>query len=103
MKRAQRLLEPAQRSCGGSAQDDAIAPRLTQDLVEAVCAPDAEHTHHVSAAYIDQVLAQEVRGEVVLDALSALVAAKQREVACLAVGREAAVETHHVVVRIARG
>ena len=40
---AQRLLEPAQRAGGGSAQDDPPAPGLAQDGVQAVRTPRAEH------------------------------------------------------------
>ncbi len=68
-----------------------------------VRAPHAEHRDDVAAADVDEVLAQQVAGEVVLDAAGALVAAEQRHVARIAVGREAAIEAHHVVVRVAGG
>jgi len=103
MEGAERLLEPAQRAGRGSAQDDAAPPRFTQDRVQAVCAPGAEHAEHVAAAHVDQILAQQMCGEVVLDAIGALVAPEQRQVASFTGGREAPVEAHHVVVGVARG
>ena len=74
-----------------------------QDRVEPVRAPGAEHAHDVAAADVDQVLREQVRGEVVLDAAGALVAPEQRDVARLAVGGEAPVEAHDVVVGVAGG
>ena len=65
--------------------------------------PGAEHADHVAPADVDQVLGQEMGGQVVLDAPGALVAAKEGYVAGLAEGREAAVEAHHVVVGVTRG
>ncbi len=97
---AERLVEPAQRPGGGAAHDDAAPPRFAQDRVEPVRAPGAEHAEHVAAADVDDVLAEQVRGEVVLDAVGALVAAEQRQVAGVAGGGEATVEAHDVVVGV---
>jgi hypothetical protein len=96
------LVEPAQGAGGGSAQHDAAPPGAAQDRVEAVGAPGAEHAQHVAAADVDQVLGEQVAGEVLLDA-GALVAAEQRDVAGLAGGGEAPVEAHDVVVGVAGG
>jgi hypothetical protein len=100
---AERLREPAERAGGGAAQHDAFAPRLAQHAVESVRAPGPEHAHDVATADIDQILREQVRGEVVLDAARPLIAAEQRDVAGVAAGREAPVEAHDVVVGIARG
>jgi hypothetical protein len=100
---AKRLGEPAQRSGGRPAHDHALAPGFTQDLVEFMRAPGAEHTHDVAAADVDQVLGEQVGRQVILDPACALVAPKQRHVAGIAVRGEAPVEANHVVVCIARG
>ncbi len=100
---AQRLVEPAQRAGRRAAQHDALAPGAAQHVVEAVCAPSAEHADDVTAADVDQILREQVAGEVVLDAAGALVAAEQRDVAGVAARGEAAVEAHDVVVGVARG
>ena len=65
--------------------------------------PGTEHAHHASASDVYEVLREEVGLEVVLDPTRALVAAKQGQMARLALGREAAIEAHDVVIRIARG
>jgi hypothetical protein len=99
---AERLVEPAQRPGGGTAQNDPLAPGLVQDIVEAVRAPRAEHADDVAAADVDQILRQQVAGEIVLDAAGALVATKQRHVTGVAGCGETAVEAHDVVVGVAR-
>jgi hypothetical protein len=96
------LAEPAQRPRGGAAEDHTLAPGLRQNVIKSVGAPDAEHADDVAAANVDHVLCQQVCGDVLLDAAGALIAAKQRYVACLAFRGEATVEAHHVVVRVAR-
>ena len=103
VKGAECFLEPAQGSGGRAAQHDTLAPSLAQDLVETVGAPSAEHAHDVATADVDDVLGEQVRGEVRLHASGALVASEERHVARFARGREAAIEAHHVVVGIARG
>ena len=84
VERAQRLLEPAQRARRGPAHDDAPPPCAAQDRVESMCAPGAEHAHHVATADVDQILGEQVGGEIVLDAAGALVAPEQRDVAGIA-------------------
>ncbi len=99
----QRFGEPAQRPRGGAAQDDAPPPRAAQDGVKAVRAPGAEHRHDVAAPDVDEVLGEQMGGEVVLDAADSLIAAKQRHVRGVAVGGEAAVEAHDVMIGVAGG
>ena len=97
-----RLAEPAQRSRAQAAQHDAAPPALAQHLVEPVRAPDAHQRHDAAAADVDEVLVEQVLGEVAAQP-GALVAAKQRDVRRLAAaGREGAVEAHDVVVGVAR-
>jgi hypothetical protein len=64
-------------------------------------APRAEQADEVPAADVDDVLGEEVLGEVPLDALA--VAPEQRHVAGVAAARELAVEAHDVVVGVAGG
>src|SRR5580692_6187373 len=101
MEGAECLLEPAQRAGRWSAQDDAPPPCFAQDGVQPMRSPRAEHAEHVAATHVDQILAEQVRGEVVLHAVRALIASEQRQVASVAAGGEAPIEAHHVVVGVA--
>src|SRR5205807_495954 len=74
---AEAFLEPAQRTGGRPAQNHAPAPGAAQDEIEAVGGPRAEHADDVAAANVDQILGEQVAGEVVLDAALAAVAAKE--------------------------
>ncbi len=100
---AECLLEPAQRARRGAAQNDPPPPGLAQNLIEPVGPPRPEHAHDVAPADVDQLLGEQMAGEVVLDAAHALVASEQRHVAGVAARGEAAVEAHDVVVGVAGG
>ena len=96
---ADRLGEPAERAGAEAAHDDAGLPRLAQDLVDAVGAPDAEQAQQAAAADVDHVLGHQVRAHV----RDAALAAEERDVGGLRALAEGAVEAHEVVVGVAAG
>ncbi len=103
VERGDRLLEPAQRARAQAAQDGPALPGVAQDLVEAMRAPHAEQRHDAAAADVDEVLREQVAGDVAVDP-AALVAPEQRDVRRLADRRrERAVEADDVMVGVARG
>src|SRR5215207_8175597 len=53
---AQDLAEPAERAGREAAEDDARAPGLAQNVVDAVRPPGPEHADHAAATDVDQVL-----------------------------------------------
>ena len=57
-------LEPAHRAGGDPAQDDPAIPRLAQDRVEPVRAPDRQQVEQRAAADVDHVLAEQAVAEV---------------------------------------
>src|SRR5206468_1237399 len=50
------VLEPADHPGAAAAEHDALLPRLAEDRIEAVDAPDREHVRRVAAADPDDVL-----------------------------------------------
>src|SRR6185295_17629485 len=60
------VLEPAHRARAQPGEHDARLPRLAQDHVQAVLAPDGEQVAHRAAADVDDVLGEDQRAQVVM-------------------------------------
>jgi hypothetical protein len=70
------VLEPAHPAGAQAGEHDARVPRLAQDVVEAVLAPDREQVAHRPAADVDDVLAEDERAQVI----GLVLEAKERQV-----------------------
>ena len=95
----ERPVEPTEGAGAEAAEDDPACPRVAQDHIDPMRAPDAEEAHQAAAADIDQVLRKQVLTQVARPGL----AAEERDVRGVRSIGEPLVEPHHVVVGVAAG